>query len=109
MGFLKKNKKKEDEEYQVTEPAELKEAIEGKPMTDNQIDKQIKELNERIDSLGGQQQVASATPVPQVKKRIVVVRDYPTQIIKTYQAEDGTQIILYTLEDYLTAEANGEI
>lgn len=93
MGFLEKEKKKEvkPEPIVTTEPSEVVEEsneIEEKETTEESIE-ETKEVKKEEE-----------------KYRFVVVKELPTQVVRSTVAEDGTILNFITVEEALTEAIN---
>ena len=88
--MFKKKKKEVSEEFKKVEPqieeeeiVEEEDFVEEKPVKEKIIKEETKS-----------------------KERIQIVKEYPMIPVKQYVEDDGTVVHIFTMEDYLTQEAN---
>ena len=100
MGMFKK--KKVSNQFKKVEP----QIIEDDIVEEDEI---IEEEEEIVEEKPVKEKVIKEKIVKEetkLKERIQIVKDYPMAPVKQYVEEDGTVVHIFTIEDFLTQEAN---
>lgn len=96
MGLLKRKKSKFSK---VTYPEE---EMEKKKV------KQVIVDEEDVEEEDVEEEEVKEEIVKETKRKIIVVREIPTQPLREIELKDGTMADLFTVEEYLTKLANEE-